>query len=78
LDNLCVDFRYQRLGIGTLLVEWGLRVAREKGLWVGTEASQKGLGLYLKEGFKQVGWFTVAVQDVEHRIPVLRLEVPRE
>jgi hypothetical protein len=66
------------LGIGTLLVEWGLRVAKEKGLWVGTEASAKGLRLYLKQGFKQVGWFTVAAHGVEHRIPVLSLEVLRE
>jgi hypothetical protein len=45
-------------------------------LWVGTEGSPQGLGLYLKNGFKQVGWFTVAVQGEEHRMPVLRLNQP--
>lgn len=73
LDNLCVDFRYHRLGIGTLLLKWGLEVAQKHKLWVGTEAAPKGLGLYLKHGFKQVGWFIVVVHDVEHRAPVLRL-----
>lgn len=42
LDNLCVDFRYQRLGRGSLLLQWGLEVADEKKLCVGTEASPKG------------------------------------
>jgi len=74
LDNLCVDFRYQRLGIGTLLLQWGLDVAHNNELWVGTAAGPKGLGLYLKHGFKQVGWFTVDVHGVEHRAPVLRLD----
>lgn len=68
-----MDFRYQRCGVGTQLVQWGLGTAKEKKLWVGTEASPRGLGLYLKLGFEQVGWFTVAVQGVEIRIPVLRL-----
>ncbi len=68
-----MDFRYQRCGVGRELVQWGLRAAKEKKLWVGTEASPKGLGLYLKLGFEQVGWFTVAVQGVENRTPVLRL-----
>jgi GNAT superfamily N-acetyltransferase len=74
LDNLCVDFRYHRLGIGTLLLQWGLDVAHNNKLWVGTEAAPKGLGLYLKHGFKQVGWFVVAAHGIEHRAPVLRLE----
>lgn len=74
LDNLCVDFRYQRLGIGSLLLRWGLDVAHEHKLQVGTEAGPKGFGLYLKHGFKQVGWFIVTVHGVEHRSPVLRLE----
>jgi GNAT superfamily N-acetyltransferase len=76
LDNLCVDFRYQRLGIGTLLLKWGLEMADQHKLWVGTEAGPKGFGLYLKHGFKQVGWFEVAVHGVENRFPVLRLEYP--
>ena len=55
LDNLCVDFRCQRMGIGTLLLENGIDIARQKKLPVGTEASAKGAGLYTKLGFEE-GW----------------------
>ena len=78
LDNLCVDFRYQRLGIGSLLLQWGLEVANEKKLCVGTEASPKGHGLYLKYGFEQSGWFTVAAHGRELRMPVLKLKYPQK
>ena len=74
LDNLCVDFRYQRHGIGSLLLKWGLKVADEKMLSVGTAAGPKGHGLYLKHGFKQTGWFTVAADGAEFRMPVLKLD----
>ena len=74
LDNLCVDFRYQRLGIGSHLLRWGMQVAIERKLPIGTEAGPKGHGLYLKHGFKQIGWFTVAIQGTEFRMPVLRLD----
>jgi GNAT superfamily N-acetyltransferase len=55
LDNLCVDFRYQRMGIGGKLLEWGIETAKGKGLGMQTEASPMGVGLYRKMGFQQVG-----------------------
>ncbi|KAK0507544.1 hypothetical protein JMJ35_010067 [Cladonia borealis] len=74
LDNLCVDFRHQRRGIGTCLVEQGLQHARGKGLAVQTEASPKGLGLYQKLGFKNIGTWRVPLVVGEEfmELPVLR------
>lgn len=73
LDNLCVDFRYHRLGIGKILVDSGIQEARRRDLPVGTEASPKGEGLYRKMGFEQVGVWTVTP---EFRIPVMSLAKP--
>ncbi|CAG8949132.1 hypothetical protein HYFRA_00004754 [Hymenoscyphus fraxineus] len=77
LDALCVDFRYQRRGIGKQLLETGLNLAKVKGWDVWTEASPMGLGLYLKMGFRQVGEFVVGEPDVGGgiRMPVLKCEV---
>ncbi|MCJ1272690.1 hypothetical protein MMC21_000477 [Puttea exsequens] len=72
LDNLCVDFRYQRLGIGRLLLDWGINIARQRKHSIGTEASVKGVGLYRKMGFEQVGLWKIA--DIE--IPVMKLATP--
>ncbi|KAH8685514.1 acyl-CoA N-acyltransferase [Tricladium varicosporioides] len=62
LDNLTVDFRCQRKGIGRLLMDAGVSRAREtggEGVSLVTEASLMGLGLYLKVGFKEVGKFVI-------------------
>ncbi|CAG8976480.1 hypothetical protein HYALB_00010616 [Hymenoscyphus albidus] len=77
LDALCVDFRYQRHGIGKQLLETGLDLAKAKGWDVWTEASPMGLGLYLKMGFRQVGEFVVGEPEVGEgvRMPVLKCEV---
>jgi len=87
LDNLCVDFRYQRLGIGGKLLEWGIETAKGKGLGVQTEAGPMGEGLYRKMGFKQVGvWGVkmVGVKEVDEEgeegervmyMPVMRREL---
>jgi ribosomal protein S18 acetylase RimI-like enzyme len=72
LDNLCVDFRCQRMGIGTLLLENGIDIARQKKLAVGTEASVKGIGLYTKLGFEKVGTWKVG----QFEVPVMRLPAP--
>lgn len=72
LDNLCVDFRYQRMGIGTFLLESGIGIARQKRLAVGTEASLKGAGLYRKMGFAQVGNWKVG----QFEVPVMKLPTP--
>jgi GNAT superfamily N-acetyltransferase len=76
LDNLCVDFRYQRMGIGTALAEWGIESARTERLPVGTEAGPMGVGLYRKLGFEEVGVWRVQIpggEDIE--MPVMRLVV---
>jgi len=59
LDNLTVDFRAHRLGIGHQLLTEGLEEASRMGLDVSTEASAKGEHLYRKAGFKQVGVWQV-------------------
>ena len=70
LDNLCVDFRYQRLGIGGLLLQRGMKIARQKRIDIKTEASEKGVGLYRKAGFEQIGEWEVG----SFVLPVMRLQ----
>jgi hypothetical protein len=52
-------------------MEWGMQTSHEKKLWIGTEASTKGIGLYRKMGFEQVGVWNIA----EFEIPVMKLAV---
>jgi len=65
LDNLCVDFRYQRMGIGGKLLEWGIEKAKGLSLDVQTEAGPMGVGLYRKMGFEQVGVWGVKMVGVK-------------
>jgi len=46
---------YQRKGIGQKLLEWGLRQADEAGIECWIDASPEGLGLYKKNGWREVG-----------------------
>ncbi|EGX88108.1 GCN5-related N-acetyltransferase [Cordyceps militaris CM01] len=56
LDLCAVDPRFQGRGIGSRLVEWGLREAEARGgLEAVTEASVMGRPVYLKLGFEQDG-----------------------
>jgi predicted N-acetyltransferase YhbS len=72
LDNLTVDFRFQRRGIGQQLVQKGLEEAARLKLPAMTEASFEGKGLYYKLGFQKI-----AVWDVcGFRLPVLRWNQP--
>jgi GNAT superfamily N-acetyltransferase len=57
------------MGIGTLLLGSGIERARAQGLSMGTEASVKGLGLYRKMGFTQVGVWSIA----KFKLPVMKL-----
>jgi GNAT superfamily N-acetyltransferase len=78
LDNLCVDFRYQRLGIGHALLEPSLENARQAGLPAQTEAGPMGVGLYRKLGFKQIGIWKVKLvnsEQSEMELPVMRKEI---
>jgi GNAT superfamily N-acetyltransferase len=83
LDNLAVDFRYQRLGIGRALLDWGIKHARGIGLPVQTEAGPMGVGLYRKAGFEQVGIWKVkmvgsADGKKEMELPVMRRSFTKE
>jgi GNAT superfamily N-acetyltransferase len=72
LDNLTVDFRFQRMGYGEQLLRWGVQQAQQKKLKICTEASVKGVGLYRKLGFEQIGVWRVAGFE----LPVMRLSPP--
>lgn len=77
LDNLCVDFRCQRMGIGQRLVAWGVDRARGNRLPIQTEASPKGRSLYLKVGFQQIGTWTISIPHYDQELvemPVMRLQ----
>ncbi|KKA19812.1 hypothetical protein T310_6204 [Rasamsonia emersonii CBS 393.64] len=62
LKELYVRPEFQRRGLGGILVEKGLREADELGLPAYTEATEKGFGLYLKHGFKEVDRVTVDLE----------------
>jgi ribosomal protein S18 acetylase RimI-like enzyme len=55
LKVLCVHPSYQRKGVGTVLVNWGLKHAQARGENAYLEASDFGKGLYIKLGFREVG-----------------------
>ena len=45
---------HQRRGAGTMLVQWGTRIADEAGLPCYLEASEAGYSLYRRHGFEDV------------------------
>nr|POE88075.1 hypothetical protein CFP56_11304 [Quercus suber] len=51
LDILAVDPRYQRMGVGDLMVKWGIEEADRQGVEAVVESSRFGKGLYMKNGF---------------------------
>lgn len=64
LDLCAVDPAFQRLGIATKLVEWGLREAEERGgLEAILEASTMGRHVYWKLGFEQDGECVYVVDE---------------
>jgi GNAT superfamily N-acetyltransferase len=56
LHVLVVHPRFQRKGVGASLLDWGLEKARARGEKVYLESTKFGEGLYLKKGFKEVGF----------------------
>lgn len=75
LHNLCVDPRFQRRGIGGLLMKWGKEQAEKEGCPIGLSSSMKGSGLYLKNGFRR--YATIRVKDFPvEDVPVFLWEPP--
>lgn len=57
---LGVSPKYQRHGIGTSLIEWGLERAQEEGVICILESSEVAQGLYERKGFQKVGLLEIA------------------
>lgn len=55
LQNLCVEPRWQRKGVGARLIELGQREARREGIRVVLTSSEAGAGLYARMGFVRKG-----------------------
>lgn len=53
LRFLGVSPKAQRMGIGKLLLRWGIERSEEEGIPASLEASNAGLGLYQKMGFEE-------------------------
>ena len=54
---------YQRKGIGTRLLRWGLEQADQLGLKVWIDASPSGLGLYQKLGWEEVSILKIELKE---------------
>jgi len=63
LALLCVHPDHRRQGVGTELVQWGLRQAAALSLTVHLEASPEGLPLYQSLGFEVVETVVVRAKD---------------
>ena len=71
LKVLAVNPEFQRKGIGGILVNWGLKHARERNERAYLEASDFGKGLYLKLGFKVVGDLQVTEGEEGFTLPCM-------
>lgn len=54
LSILVTDPKYQRRGAASMLVRWGCEEADKRGMVANLMATQAGLSLYLKHGFRVV------------------------
>jgi ribosomal protein S18 acetylase RimI-like enzyme len=70
LAVLAVSTRYQRQGIGNMLIREGLPIAQKEGLPVTLEASVSGRGLYAQMGFKIIERVKIA-DDFEEGVAML-------
>lgn len=59
LSTLYVRPESQRQGVGSELVKWGQRVAKEKGIAVGVQAQEKPRPFYERLGFKRLDTVTI-------------------
>ena len=76
LKILIVHPEFQRRGVGTALLDWGLAHARGRGENVYLEASDRGEPLYLKKGFKELGHLVVGEEGHEASLPCLLWDPP--
>lgn len=75
LKILAVDPEYQRQGVGSVLLDWGMDIADRVGIQSYLEASEVGRALYRRYGFAEKGWvegfdireFVPEVGEEEHR-----------
>lgn len=72
LATMGVDPKAQRMGIGRKLLQWGIDRSEEESIPACLEASQAGLPLYQKMGFRQIAWMDF--DDGKQRQPVMRRE----
>jgi GNAT superfamily N-acetyltransferase len=54
-NEIAVDPKFQKRGIGKLLLKWGMGHAREENVPVALASTPAGLALYKSAGFQQVG-----------------------
>ena len=66
LDGLAIDPAYQRRGIGSKLMEWGMERSKEEGIPITLDASSAGLRLYQKLGFREAQ-LNVIVDGIKER-----------
>lgn len=69
LSNLFTDPEYQQQGIATKLLDYGLALADEIGIFAYLEASPAGLALYKKLGFEEVGSFDINLSKYKPGAP---------
>ena len=63
LDTLAIDPQYQKKGVGSALVEWGVEKADEMKVEAVVESSVFGKGLYEKHGYKFVKYVRLEVPE---------------
>lgn len=63
LHLLCIVSTHQRQGLGTLLINEGLAIADKHHAKTFIEATPKGLGLYLKHGWKPVDEIVIDLKN---------------
>lgn len=66
LQALVTDPRWQKMGVGARLVQWGASKADVEGLSCWAHASPSGYGVYLRAGFEELG---MSEYDLDQYLP---------